>query len=406
MKGLLLIIDGLGDLPIPELGGLTPLEAAATPVLDRMASCGQYGLIDPIGPGVMPNTHSGAGMLLGMMPGQAGKLKRGPVEAAGRGLSLKPNDVAFRANFVALEPVAGELQVVDRRAGRIREGTGDLAVALRKIDLGPDVQVGFWPTEQHRGVLVLSGEGLDAAVSDTDPGDHSDSRRLRESRAKNPGAERTAALINQLSREAHRVLSAHPLNRKRREAGLLPANGIVVRGAGHPLVLDNLVGQRDLKASVVSGCNTVQGLGRLLGFRVIEDPRFTADVDTDLSAKIATALDELAHSALVFVHIKAPDIFAHDRDPLGKRDFISAIDQALAPLLEARVGIAVAADHTTNSNTGRHTPDPVPALMYFPESVTIRDAPIKFGEVSCRRGSLTSLDSHRFLIEFLAFFPA
>jgi len=95
----LLIIDGLGDLPIPELGGKTPLEAADTPVLDRLAGEGLYGLVDPIIPGEIPNTHSGAGMLLGLLPEQADRLKRGPVEASGAGRVLKAGEVACRAAF-------------------------------------------------------------------------------------------------------------------------------------------------------------------------------------------------------------------------------------------------------------------------------------------------------------------
>ena len=126
-KCALLIIDGLGDLPVPELDGKTPLEAAYTPVLDRLASGGLYGLVDPIIPGEIPNTHSGAGMLLGLLPEQAGRLKRGPVEASGAGRVLKAGEIAIRANFATLETRDEALWVTDRRAGRITAGTDELA---------------------------------------------------------------------------------------------------------------------------------------------------------------------------------------------------------------------------------------------------------------------------------------
>jgi len=195
VKGILVIIDGLGDLPVPELDHRTPLEAARTPVLNAMAARGQYGLIDPIGPGILPNTHSGAGILLGMLPGQVEGLKRGPVEAAGLGLSLAPGDVALRANFATLVADSGGFRVLDRRAGRIGEGSDELAEVINRLDPGQDGSVRFWPTEQHRGVLVLSGPALDARVTDTDPGDHGGGWWVA-SRPEAPAAELTAELIN------------------------------------------------------------------------------------------------------------------------------------------------------------------------------------------------------------------
>ncbi len=402
MKGVLFIIDGLGDLPIPAFEGRTPLEAAQTPFLDRLAGRGRFGVIDPIAPGVLPNTHSGAGMLLGMYPGQVSRLNRGPVEAAGLGLQLQEGDVALRANFATLERAGDDWRVVDRRAGRIRHGTAELAEAMAGIGPIDGVSVLFQPTEQHRGVLVLSGPGLDAHVSDTDPGDHGDSNLLKHCRALSPGAERTASLINRYGQRVRETLQDHPVNQQRRQAGLLPANGLLTRGAGHPLALDNLVADHGIRASVVSGCNTVKGLGRLLGFRVIDDARFTADLDTDLDAKVRVTLDELQHAGLVFVHVKAPDICAHDRDPVAKRDLLSRIDQSLGSLVGEPVGIAVAADHTTDSNTGRHTADPVPAFMCAAGSeVGEACVSIKFGETACRNGNLPRVDSHGFLQSFL-----
>lgn len=400
MKGILVIIDGLGDLPVPELDHRTPLEAARTPVLNAMAARGQYGLIDPIGPGILPNTHSGAGILLGMLPGQVEGLKRGPVEAAGLGLSLAPGDVALRANFATLVADSGGFRVLDRRAGRIREGSDELAAVINRIDPGQDVSVRFWPTEQHRGVLVLSGPALDARVTDTDPGDHGGGWWVA-SRPEAPAAELTAELINRFSAEVFQALSASPVNHQRAQSGQLAANGLLVRGAGHPMVLENQVTLHSLTASVVSGCNTVQGLGRLLGFTVVKDARFTADLDTDLPAKLSTALQELERSNVVFVHVKAPDLCAHDGDSRGKKNVLESIDTALEPLLHAGVAIAVASDHTTDSNTGRHTPDPVPALIWVPGCTEGETRALNFGETACRTGTLPRSNSHRFLLRFL-----
>ena len=400
-KCALLIIDGLGDLPVPELDGKTPLEAAYTPVLDRLASEGLYGLVDPIIPGEIPNTHSGAGMLLGLLPEQAGHLKRGPVEASGAGRVLMAGEIAVRANFATLETRDGTLFVTDRRAGRITAGTDELAAVLSDVDLGDGVHANLVATDQHRGVLVLSGPGLDASVSDTDPGDGAMPAALKLCLPLSPEAELTAGKINRFINEAHRRLVDHPINIARVRDGKPPANGLITRGAGAQFSLDNILHAHGISATVVSGCNTVRGLGRIFGFDTVSDPRFTATLDTDLNAKMAAVRSALRDHDMVYLHVKAPDICSHDRNPLAKRDFLQRLDAALAPLLETEAIIAIAADHTTDSNSGFHTADPVPVLISQPgsdqSSSPVKFAPVKFGEAACRQGNMPRQLSNEFL---------
>ncbi len=399
MKGILLIVDGLGDLPVPALDGRTPLEAAHTPVMDALASAGRYGLVDPIQPGETPNTHSGAGQLLGLDPGQADFLKRGPVEAAGLDMPLAVGDIALRANFATVKETENGLLIVDRRAGRIAEGAAELAKSLDGMELGHGVTVRLRSTEQHRCVLVLSGPGLEAEVSDTDPGNRRMPALSPPCRALDPAAQFTARVVNRFVHSAHRLLDRHPLNASRKAAGLMAANGIITRGAGKARPIDNVIHALGLGASVVTGCNTVGGLGRLFGFDVVRKSGFTGNMDTDLEGKIESALAELRGHDLVFVHVKAPDVCAHDLQPLAKRDVLQRLDTALEPLLGMDIKVAVAADHTTNSNTGFHTADPVPALLSLPGASSI--LPVKFGECACRTGNLGRQTSHQFLLEFI-----
>lgn len=392
----MIIADGLGDLPIPEFGGRTPLEAAFTPNLDRLAAAGEYGQLDPIAPGVTPNTDSGTGMLMGLLPNQAECLRRGPVEAAGAGRPLRDGEIAVRANLATLVREEAGLMVTDRRAGRIEQGVDELVAVLDGMDLGDGVRADVQPTEQHRAVVVLSGDGLDPAISDTDPGDGTLPLPLLPCRALDRSAVRTADKVNAFVTEAHRRLDVHPLNRQRRAAGLKPANGMITRGAGAAVRLDNRVRRLGLRAALVSGCNTVQGLGRLFGFEVRHDPRFTATAQTDVEGKVDAALDALTRHDIVFLHLKATDLFAHDRDPAGKRDMIERLDAALGPVLQQRLVVACAADHTTDSNTGFHTPDPVPALLSRP----VAERPVnglKFGEEACRDGNMPRQNSASFL---------
>ena len=404
-KCALLIIDGLGDLPNPELDGKTPLEAAHTPVFDRLAMTGRYGLVDPIFPGEIPNTHSGTGMLMGLLPEQADGLHRGPVEASGAGRVLSTGDVAMRANFASVEDQNGKLLVTDRRAGRITSATDELAAVLTDVDLGDGISASLVPTDQHRGVLVLSGPGLDAAISNTDPGDGKMPATLQTCLPLSANAEFTAAKVNRFIAEAHRRLVDHPINIARVAKGKPPASGIITRGAGAHIELDNVLRPLGIKAAMVTGCNTVRGVSRIFGFDAIVDPCFTASMDTDLHAKVAAVDSALQDHDMVFLHVKAPDICSHDRQPLAKRDFLQRLDAALAPLLDTGIVIAIAADHTTNSNTGFHTADPVPALIWQPGSgqsdARQTDVPVKFGEAACRQGNMERQLSNDFLMRVL-----
>jgi 2,3-bisphosphoglycerate-independent phosphoglycerate mutase len=398
----MVILDGLGDLPVAGLGGKTPLEFAATPVLDRLAGLGRYGLVDPIGRGVMPNTHSGCGVLLGVLPGDVGRLKRGPIEASGAGCSLQPGDIALRCNFATLESDAEGLRITDRRAGRIEEHTAELAASFSHMDLGDGVSAQLHPTDQHRCVLVLSGPGLSAQVSDTDPGDHAMPAYVGRCQPLSDEAGKTADKINLFIDRAHDLLSVHPVNRLRVHEGKLPATGIITRGAGEEFRPENLVRQNGLKAAVVAGCNTVIGLARKVGFETRTDARFTAAADTDLQAKMTAVLELFGQHDLVYVHVKAPDLFSHDRQPENKSRFLECVDEALEVLDQAGVMIVIAADHTTDSNSGSHTDDPIPALFYQPGRVAERPGqPVNFGESLCAGGNMPRQTSNSLLLTVL-----
>ena len=401
-KCVFLILDGLGDLPAPVLSGRTPLEDAETPIMNGLAAAGRLGLVDPIGPGIVPNTHSGCGALMGVVPEQLGRLHRGPVEASGAGYTLHPGDVAARANFATLEDQEGGLAIRDRRAGRIDSDTQELAAALQNLDLGDGIIAHLQSTDQHRCVLVLSGPGLDPAISDTDPGDRGMTAWVKTCTPYTAEATLTARKINRFVELAHEILDAHPVNIARIEAGLMPANGVITRGAGGGFSLDNVVLERGVGAAMVTGCNTVVGLARTVGYEVRTDPRFTAAADTDLQGKMDAALSALDDYDLVYVHIKAPDLFAHDHQPEQKRDFLQDVDKVLATLKNAGVMIALAADHSTDCNSGSHTADPVPALLYVPSDPRSHPQPVNFGETACAAGNMPRQTSHELLLRVLA----
>jgi 2,3-bisphosphoglycerate-independent phosphoglycerate mutase len=399
-RGLMLILDGVGDRPVARLDGMTPLESARTPTLDALATRGCCGLMDPLRPSVAVETHTGTALLLGLSVADALRLSRGPVEAAGSGAELRPGDLALRCNFASLERRTEGLYVVDRRAGRISEGTAELAAALAGIDLGQGLCAELFPATGHRAVLRLRGPGLSDRISNTDP--MAENRPLLLSEPLNPrdaSASYSAGVLNTWIGEAHRRLQAHPLNRRRARDGLPPANGVVTRGAGMLHRLDNLLDRIELPAAVVAGERTVVGLGRLFGFEVVCHENFTAMEDTDLRGKLEAATELLHHRRLVFVHVKATDILSHDRQPLGKRDFLERVDAELGRLELTDVVVAVVGDHSTSSTTGEHVGDPVPVLLASPGGRS--DGCEGYGERQVCGGGLGRIDARGLLLSML-----
>ncbi len=409
MKVVLIVCDGLGDRPTRALGGLTPLQAAEAEVLDKVASKGVCGIMDVVAPGQPPGSDTAHLSLFGYDPWKVYS-GRGAYEALGVGLNLKPGDVAFRCNFATL---GGDGVIVDRRAGRISsEEAKVLSEALKdiRIESVPGVEAMFVPSVEHRGVLILRGEGLSRKVSDIDP--HKTGvrpgvpRPLDDSRE----AERTAKALSEFLEKAWKRLAEHPLNRKRVEEGRPPANAILPRGAG---TLPNIpsVGERwGVRAAAIAGGALYKGVARAAGFEVLNVRGATGTVNTDLNAKVEAAISALKDHDLVFLHIKATDTASHDKKPELKKTIIERISRAVSPLVEhvESMGyyLAFTGDHTTPSEVGEHRGDPVPIMIMGP-GVRSDDVD-RFDEVSCARGGLgriRGMDLMRILMDYLGRVP-
>ena len=402
VKGIILIIDGLGDRPSTVLGGATPLEAAHTPNLNQLLSHGQGGLVDPFIPGMPVGTHTGTSMLMGVAPRDVYEMSRGPIEALGVGIPIQPGDVALRCNFATLEPENDRLRILDRRAGRIRHGREELAAALNNIHVGRGLKVTVYPATQHRGVVLLSGPNLSQAITDTDPGERGSPLYVQRSTALNVGgtaAPHTAKALNTFIDSAHRTLRDHPVNEERRSRDAMPATGIITRGAGILRQVDTLQNHLGMKVAVVAGERTLMGLAKLYGYTAITDTRFTSLPDTDLDAKVELANTALEDHDLAYLHIKGTDTCSHDQDPEGKARLIERIDAAIAPLLVPERVVGISADHSTDSTIGCHCGDPVPSIFYAPNGR--RDGCQSYGETSCMAGGLGRISANAFLLTIL-----
>lgn len=401
-KGVLLILDGLGDRPVAALNGQTPLEAAHTPVMDQLTANGLAGLVTHLAPGVPVGTQTGSGLLLGLAPTDVGLLSRGLVQAVGVGLDLKPGDIALRSNFATLDWGPTGVAIVDRRAGRISKDTTALADAVNNMHIADNIRIRVKSSTQHRAAIVIQGEGLSDAITDTDPGSGESAVGLQTCQAldaQNGAALRTAYFVNTFIRKSYEILKHHPVNKEREQQGLLPANGLITRGAGRVKSLRNIISYLGIKTAVISGEGTLNGLAHLFGFDFIRRPTFTATTETDLEGKMDATIKALESVDLAILHIKGPDLCAHDRNPLAKRDFIEAIDAAMAPVLAIDAIVGITADHSTDSTTGRHTGDPVPSLISG--SLVRKDTTSLFGESHCMRGGLGQLSPTSFLCTLL-----
>lgn len=402
-RALMVIQDGVGDRPVRSLGGKTPLEIADTPNFATLARTGMCGLMDPVAPGIRVGTDVGHLALFGYEPLKT-YCGRGPIEAVGIDLDLKPGDVAFRANFAT---VGEDLTIISRRAGRIRKGTSELAASLNGMKLSDGTEVIFKEATEHRAVLVLRGNSLSPLVTPSDPGPGMEGEKVLKMLPLAPTSDaqaKTAQLAEEFSARAHELLHNHPVNLSRQNKGLPPANYILLRGAGVKREMRTLTERFNIRGACVVAESTIKGVAKLAGFTVITDPAFTANLDTDVIGKAKKALEALENHDFVVIHFKGPDIASHDNKPLEKVRFIEKVDGACGYILDNlsqpdTTYLALTADHSTPCEVGEHTADPVPVLISG--YGILADRVDSYDERSCAEGALGRINANEFLLSVL-----
>ena len=391
LKALLVIGDGMADRPLKELSWKTPLEVARKPSMNHLASAGVCGIMDPIAPGIPPGSDTATLALLGY---DAFKVYsgRGAFEALGWGIKVSEGDVCFRCNFATVDE---SLTVLDRRAGRIADADASkLAESLKKVEFSnANVEFLFTNTVQHRAVLVLRGQKLSSAVSDSDPATEGEKVREVKPLDNSFEAKFTAEVLNKLAQKFHEVLEAHPVNKERRARGQPPANFILFRGAGTLPKIKPLNEAYGVKAVCVAATSLIRGVCKAAGMQLLDVRGATGTVRTDYMAKAKAAVQALENSDFVLLHVKAPDVASHDGNAKQKTGVIERIDKMLAYILNrvdlGETYVALTADHTTSCVTKNHEGDPVPLAIMGPY-VRCDDVE-EFGERTCAKGGLGRL---------------
>lgn len=395
-KIVFIVFDGLGDRPIPELKGLTPLEAAATPNLDALASLGISGLVHTIERGIRPGSDVAHLSLFGYDPRKYYR-GRGVFEATGIGMELQKGDVAFRGNVGTLND---DGIITDRRAGRI-DNVDFIANAIDGMEI-ENVKVMAQAGVGHRIAIVLRGPHLSDKVSDTDP--HHNNAGFLESHATedSEAAKKTANILNSLMQLANDLIKDMPENKDREKKGLLPANCLLLRGAGEMSHFPDFKEQYGLSACCIAGGGLYKGIAKILGMEIINVEGATGKPVSNVANKLKAFQENYDKFDFFFIHFKGADSLAEDGNPVAKKEYIEMVDRELKPLVQLvkdqKIVCVVTGDHTTSSRLKAHTADEVPTLI---TGLDVRvDGVTKFGERPAQSGGLGHMDG-RHLMRYL-----
>ncbi|MDI6723596.1 MAG: 2,3-bisphosphoglycerate-independent phosphoglycerate mutase [Methanobacterium sp.] len=387
MKGIIMIIDGMADRPLKELGYRTPLEAADTPNMDKLAEMGINGIMDPISPGIRAGSDTSHISILGYDPYEV-YTGRGPFEAAGIGVEVIAGDIAFRCNFSTQNEKG---IITDRRAGRIREGTEEIAESINSMKLEgfEDVEIIFKESTGHRAVLVLRGRGLSDKVSDSDPKHDGKPPKKVIPLDNSPEAVKTANILNKFVEKSYDILKDHPVNIKRINKGENPANVILPRGVGAVPNVPPFNEKYGLKSACIAETGLIKGIGKIAGMDLIDVEGATGGIDTDLESITKGILDTANSNDydFILINIDGADEAGHDGEMREKLKFIEKVDSVIGEIMKIDdIYFILTADHATPISIMDHTGDPVPIIIKGPE---IRvDEVNKFNERAAASGGL------------------
>ena len=406
LKIVYVLLDGVGDLPHPNLAGKTPLGAANTPNLDRLAKNGTMGEVITVGKGIAPESDIAVFNMLGYKFKHDDYAGRGVVEAIGIGIDFKDGDLALRGNFATLN---GDGVIIDRRAGRNIEKQDAEAVSNEieeKIKFSDEnTTVIITPTIGHRLVIRIRSNGaLSSNISNTDPSYGrvngmgiaravTDFLRIEKCLPldEEPHTKLASKLVNELTEQSLDIMKKSKVNERRKENDKKLLNGILLRDAGntYPKVtpINDL---HSMKFSCIVDMPVEIGISEILKMKTYDAGGLT---DYEEKAKVAAkAMDE---QNAVYVHLKGPDEFGHDGDARGKMENIEEIDKRFFGTLldnidSSKVAVVISADHSTPCVNKGHSADPVPLLISG--NMVTSDDTQRFTETEAKKGRIGLID--------------
>ncbi|HMK42545.1 MAG TPA: cofactor-independent phosphoglycerate mutase [Dissulfurispiraceae bacterium] len=384
MKYVVIIGDGMADHPLPELGGLTPLQKAHTPHMNALARRGRIGISHTVPQGFHPGSDVANLSIMGYDPARY-YTGRAPLEAASIGIAMQDDDVAYRCNLVTLrtEP-DGSVVMEDYSSGHITtEESRELIVALAK-ELKSGV-FDLYPGVSYRHLLIWHG-GSTSPVC-TAPHDILE-RRIDEFLPTGKGS----SFVRDLMCRSQAILASHPVNSKRVADGKRPATSIWLWGQGKRPALPSYQEQYGISGALISAVDLTKGLGKYAGFEILNVPGVTGWIDTNYEGKAQAALDALERVDYVYIHVESPDEAGHSGNVQYKLQAIEDLDaKVVGPVVQGLAErfpehrILLMPDHATPIFARTHTGEPVPFVLFdsrkpldrssvtYDESIAARD---------------------------------
>ncbi len=408
MKHIIILGDGMADLPVERLGGKTLLQYAHKPMMDQLARDGRCGRLVTVPEGFPPGSEVANTAILGYDLNKVYE-GRGPLEAASIGYEMADDDFAIRCNIITLE----DGKIITHNGGNLETDDARVLIDYLNEHLAKPIneregceRVKFITGIQYRHLLVIKGGNKHIVCAP--PHDHPNEEwRPLLVKAEIPEAQYTADLINEMILKSQELLAQHPFNIERAKKGERQANSIWPWSGGYRPSMETLMQQYpEIKSgTVISAVDLIQGIGKYAGLRIVKVPGATGLADTNYEGKAQAAIDALEHDDFVFVHVEASDEAGHDGDLELKLKTIEYLDQRLiAPIYnkvkDQNVCIAVLPDHLTPVEQRIHVGQPVPFLIWHrgitPDSVQ------QYDEVSCVSGAYGLLKLNEFMKTFMS----
>lgn len=402
MKYLILVGDGMGDYPIAELDGRTPLEAAHTPMMDELCRKGEFFFTYTVPEGFPPGSDVANMSLMGYDPASY-YTGRAPLEAAAMGIHLAADETAFRCNLVTLEHGDnGCITMLDFCAGHITSAEAHQLIGDLNTKCGSE-KFQFKPGVSYRHLMVFKG-ALPGFVT-VPPHDYIEQDVSNHFQAYQISPEWGTLLDN-----TGNLLKDHPVNLHRIKHGQNPATQVWLWGEGKMPTVPPLTERFNISGTMISAVDLLKGLGVLAGLSIVNVEGATGFIDTNYEGKAQAAMDALKEQDFVFVHLEAPDESGHQGSLANKITAIEDFDgRIVKPIVENLQScnedfrVIVTMDHYTPLSLRTHVSDPVPTLLYDSREQSAGSGQV-FSEASCTSYSETadnSIDNGYRLIEKL-----
>lgn len=401
MKYVVVLGDGMADYPVESLGGKTPLQAADKPHIDALAAQGQVGMVQTVPAGFAPGSDTANLAVLGYDP-RLYYTGRSPFEAASMGVTLADDDLTFRCNLVTLSaaPRYEDSIMLDHSADEITTAEAEILLAAVSEQFASD-ELAFYPGVSYRHLLVWHHAPTEWRL--TPPHDILE-QRIGDYLPVGPAAERLLAMMK--ASVPH--LSAHPVNQKRQQQGLAPANAIWIWGEGTKPQLPAFSEKYGLRGAVISAVDLIKGLGVCAGLEVLDVEGATGNMHTNFRGKVQAALAALQDGKdFVYLHLEAPDECSHRQETENKVRSITLLDREVVQPLVAGLAalgepyrLLFLPDHATPLALRTHTADPVPFLLYD-STAPAAGGPTRYDEAAAQDAGLFIREGYTLMDLFL-----